>query len=129
MIKRDEALLEATLTRPALSARSHWLILNTDNERALTITHARRELLPVFSFREEAEMFLLIGEAEGAGLEVREVGPGELLPMLFGSDAAIDAVVLDPLPEMISRDTLWLVCLDRELFAGRLLRDQHRVLS
>ena len=53
------------------------------------------EALPVFSFEDEAGMFLDL-RALRDGWRVRETTAGELTSVLFG--AGVDLVVLDPLP-------------------------------
>src|SRR5215212_6764125 len=57
------------------------------------------EALPVFSFEEEAEMFLWLQTTED-GWEVREITPGQLASILYGPCADVGRVVLDPLPEI-----------------------------
>src|SRR5215210_3446931 len=56
------------------------------------------EALPVFSFEEEAEMFLWLQTTED-GREVRETTPGQLVSILYGPCADVGRVMLDPLPE------------------------------
>src|SRR5215210_9349938 len=57
------------------------------------------EALPVFSFEEEAEMFLWLQTTED-GREVRETTPGQLVSILYGPCADVGRVMLDPLPEI-----------------------------
>jgi hypothetical protein len=57
------------------------------------------EALAVFSFEEEAEMFLWLKRTED-GREVRETTPGQLVSILYGPCADVGRVVLDPLPEI-----------------------------
>jgi hypothetical protein len=57
------------------------------------------EALPVFSFEEEAEMFLWLQTTE-EGREVRETTPGQLVSILYGPCANVGRVMLDPLPEI-----------------------------
>jgi hypothetical protein len=57
------------------------------------------EALPVFSFEEEAEMFLWLQTTED-GWEVTEITPGQLVWILYGPCADVGRVVLDPLPEI-----------------------------
>src|SRR5919106_5053223 len=56
------------------------------------------EALPVFSFEEEAEMFLWLQTSED-GREVRETTPGQLVSILYGPCAHVRRVMLDPVPE------------------------------
>ncbi len=55
------------------------------------------EILPVFSFEEEAEAFLMLGET-GMDWQARETTVGELISLLYGPCAGVKRVALDPLP-------------------------------
>ena len=82
---------------------------------------AEQECLPVFSFGEEAEMFLELRDLEN-DWEVRKTGLGELLSMLFSSLSGIQRVSLDPLPDISDDRTLSdLVSISRKSFMDRLL--------
>ena len=73
------------------------------------------QALPVFSFEEEAEMFLLLQTTEG-GREVRETTPGQLVSILYGHCADVGRVMLDPLPEIGARMQISLLGMDRDDF-------------
>jgi hypothetical protein len=73
------------------------------------------EALPVFSFEEEAEMFLLLQTTED-GREVRETTPGQLVSILYGPCADVGRVMLDPLPEIGPRMQISLLSMDRNAF-------------
>jgi hypothetical protein len=73
------------------------------------------EALPVFSFEEEAEMFLLLQTTED-GREVRETTPGQLVSILYGPYADVGRVMLDPLPEIGARMQISLLGMDRNDF-------------
>ena len=73
------------------------------------------EALPVFSFEEEAEMFLWLQTTED-GREVRETTPGQLLSILYGPCADVGRVMLDPLPEIGARMQNSLLGMDRNDF-------------
>ena len=73
------------------------------------------EALPVFSFEEEAEMFLWLQRAE-EGREVRETTPGQLVSILYGPCADVGRVMLDPLPEIGARMQISLLGMDRNDF-------------
>jgi len=75
--------------------------------------------LAVFSFEEEARLFLQLG---GRGWRVRAAGVGELVSMLSGSAIGAGLVALDPLPQGEAELVNRLPCLDRERFVGFLLR-------
>ena len=55
------------------------------------------EALPVFSFEDEANVFLRLG-ALGDDWRARETAGGELVSVLCGPCAGVDRVVLDPVP-------------------------------
>src|SRR5919107_5961533 len=73
------------------------------------------ETLPVFSFEEEAEMFLWLQTTED-GREVRETTAGQLVSILYGPCADLGRVMLDPLPEIGARLQISLVGMDRRDF-------------
>ena len=73
------------------------------------------EALPVFSFEEEAEMFLWLQTSEDGG-EVRETTPGQLVSILYGPCADVGRVMLDPLPEIGARMQISLLGIDRNDF-------------
>src|SRR5215207_8605005 len=73
------------------------------------------EALPVFSFEEEAEMFLWLQTTE-EGWEVRETTPGQLVSILYGPCAHVGRVMLDPLPEIGVRMQISLLGMDRNDF-------------
>ena len=109
---------ELTPRRPQGSMGSYWLIAkNKDNwmEVFTLCSDGQREMLPVFSFEEEAEMFLRFRGAE-KGWWVRESSGGELISVLYGPCAGVTVVALDPSPEMVIEGTVGLVSLHRERF-------------
>ena len=73
------------------------------------------QALPVFSFEEEAEMFLWLQWTED-GREVRETTPGQLVSILYGPCADVGRVMLDPLPEIGARLQNSLFGMDRNDF-------------
>ena len=73
------------------------------------------EALPVFSFEEEAEMFLWLQTTED-GREVRETTPGQLVSILYGPCADVGRVMLDPLPEIGASMQNSLLGMDRNDF-------------
>jgi hypothetical protein len=73
------------------------------------------QALPVFSFEEEAEMFLWLQWTED-GREVRETTPGQLVSILYGPCADVGRVMLDPLPEIGARMQNSLFGMDRNDF-------------
>ena len=80
-------------------SRRFWLIARhrTGGMEVLRITLAcGEEVLPVFSFEDEAKMFLELGALDG--WRVRVTTAGELTSVLFGPCAGVRRVALDPLP-------------------------------
>src|SRR5215210_3840328 len=73
------------------------------------------QALPVFSFEEEAEMFLWLQTTED-GREVRETTPEQLVWILCGPCADVGRVMLDPLPEIGARMQNSLLGMDRNDF-------------
>src|ERR687897_2078191 len=73
------------------------------------------EALPVFSFEEEAEMFLWLQTTED-GREVRQTTPGQLVSILYGPCADVGRVMLDPVPEIGARVQISLLGMDRNDF-------------
>ena len=101
---------------------TYWLI--TIGQRAvLILDYEGEEMLPVFSHREEAEMFLRLGSA---GYEWRdsESGARELASILYGPCADVRYVALDPLPEMLADRSVEPVSLCRERFLQRLTQPE-----
>ena len=102
----------------------YWLIAKNANGRieALTVDLDEQETIPVFSFREEAEMYARFEVWDDWW--VRETSAGELLSLLFGSYSCVQLVALDPLPEICDEGMGCLVSVSRMDFALRLLGDR-----
>jgi hypothetical protein len=115
---------ETKVTRPPSS--TYWLVAKNDNSRmeVLTIDCDGKEALSVFSFREEAEMFIWLGGFEESW-RVRESRAGEIVSVLMGLCAGVGYVVLDPLPKMVAEKMVGLVRLDRESFLRDLLGERE----
>jgi len=111
-----------------LAPRRFWLIAKVEAGRmsVLTTGLAREEkALPVFSFQDEARMFLDLGASHG-GWRVRETTAGELVSILFGPCASVGRVLLDPLPGVDGRVSADLVGMERKPFAESLLSRRTR---
>ncbi len=99
----------------------YWVIAKDANDGfgqldLLTVDlDGTEETLPVFSFEEEAEMFLWLQTTED-GREVREITPGQLVSILYGPCAHVGRVMLDPLPEIGARMQTSLLGMDRNDF-------------
>jgi hypothetical protein len=80
-----------------------------------------KKVLPVFSYKEEAQMFLRFSrDVVEEGWRVIESGAGELVSVLYGLCGEVEEVALDPLPEMVAERTVGLVSLDRGFFIERI---------
>jgi hypothetical protein len=80
------------------------------------------EALPVFSFEDDANAFLRLGEL-GDDWRARETAGGELVSVLCGPCAGVDRVVLDPigLPGPLAEGLDGPLSTEREAFVGSLL--------
>ena len=121
-------MAESLTSRPTRTSRlcthSAWWLLTRYKDsqtEALTLTYGGAEMLPVFSFREEAEMYLL-SEKSGEDWQARGIGAGELVAVLSGPCPSVQSVALDPLPSMLADEVAELVSLDRERFVSRVVR-------
>lgn len=81
-------------------------VLTTDNH------------LPVFSFRDEAEIFLHFEDA-GDSLHARETSRGELVSILYGPCREVEHISLDPLPKIVKA-----MSLSRKAFVKALLESE-----
>ena len=80
-----------------MGTRPLWLIAK-QRCNGLEVFTIGSNVLPVFSFREEAEMFLGLGYAAD-GWQLRETTCGELVSVLYGPCRKVDYVALDPVPD------------------------------
>jgi hypothetical protein len=102
--------------------RLFWLIVTRahGSMEVLTIDAGGETVLPVFSFREEVELFLRL-QANGADWWPRETTTGELASLLLGLCARVDKVALDPLPSLGEREIIGLVSTSRRHFVRYLM--------
>jgi hypothetical protein len=116
--------MDLTAERPPRrrSGTTYWLITNGRRD-VLTFYYDGEEMLPVFSHREEAEMFLRLGSV-GYDWRASESGARELVSLLCGPCADVGEVALDPLPEMVADRSVGLVSLCRERFLRRITRPE-----
>lgn len=103
-------------------ASTLWIISKHENGRmeVFTLSCEGGQALPVFSFREEAEMFLDHGPPDGEW-RVTEGAAGHLISVLYGPCAGVDSVALDPLPQMVADGSLPLVSLKRRRFVRHVM--------
>jgi hypothetical protein len=107
-------------------SRPFWLIAKyrTGGMEVLrTILASGREALPVFSFEDEARMFLELGAS--GGWRVRETTTGEITSVLFDPCAGVGRVVLDPLPGPFAEAPMDLAGLGREAFMETYLKNEE----
>ena len=107
------------------SRAARWLIADrtAGNMDVFTIDDGGERILPIFSYRDEAEMYVRLqigtrlGNLPGApGWEPRASSPGEIVSVLYGPLSDVARVALDPLPEVCGASVLDLLCVRREAF-------------
>lgn len=109
---------------------SYWLIAKADAEWTETLTVGLgkgQRALPIFSFPDEAELFLSLGGFAQDGWRISESTSGELFSALVDDILKVEYVALDPLPEMVDLmfgTTISLVTLSRQKFMRRLVAGQ-----
>ena len=102
-----------------MGTRPLWLI-SKQRFRGLEVFTIGTNVLPVFSFKEEAEMFLGLGHTAD-GWQVKETSCGELVSVLYGPCREVEHVFLDPVPGLVE-----LVGLSRRAFVGALLEGEPK---
>jgi predicted DCC family thiol-disulfide oxidoreductase YuxK len=115
----DELAVRRRLRRGSSPRQAFWVAFAGAHllTRPLTVSIEKgKEALAVFSHREEAEMFLWWFETAGRVWQAREIPLREVVLMLYGPYRRVHAVVLDPLPQMLTDGTLDLVALERRRF-------------
>jgi hypothetical protein len=105
------------------SSSGYWLIVKNDNGplEVLTVDLDGQKTMPVFSFREEAEMYMRF-EVRGSWW-VRKTSAGELASLLFGFYSCVEKVALDPLPEICDERMTPLVSVSRKDFTRTLAQE------
>jgi hypothetical protein len=126
------------MPKTKIARRSLWLITkDITNTMDIFTTHlcGDRKALVVFSFEEEAEMFLdLRLTASKDGWRVRQTSVGELVSILYGPCSDTKKVVLDPVPDLGGESLDDLLSMHRNDFLRFLLGEEvpsnlHRVPS
>jgi hypothetical protein len=102
-----------------------WLIANLKDGKmdALTLDGGGDRVLPVFSFRDEAEMYVRL-QLGTPGWEPRGFSADEIASMLYRSLSDVARVALDPLPEVCDKTLLDLLCVRRDAFVRSLLAEE-----
>jgi hypothetical protein len=101
----------------------YWIITKHDQSqlRALTVSlSSGEEALAAFSFKEEAELFLML-EQVSEDWQIRESSAGEITSLLLGPYVDVKRVALDPASEMLAQKMGGLVSLDRQRFMDIIL--------
>lgn len=101
----------------------YWLIAKRRRGRLEVLTTRSpdgRRMLPVFSFEEEAALFL--HQSTQGGWQLRQTQAGELLSLLCSLCSEVELVAFDPIPGVETALINGLVSLERERFVDVLLR-------
>jgi hypothetical protein len=115
------------IARSSLARRPRWLITRytMGQMEVRTVGIEDDEVLPVFSFEEEARMYLrLRAEPWDEDWRVRETSVGELVSVLHGPCARVIRVALDPLPEVCGGAPDGLLSVRRDDFVLALLNEE-----
>ena len=116
------------MPRDKIAGRSHWLITKHITSRMdVFTTHlgGDRKALTVFSFEEEAQMYLDLCLAVSQDeWRVRQTSVGELVSVLYGPCLNTKKVVLDPVPEVSRKELVALLSMHRNDFLRFLLGEE-----
>ena len=120
------------------SGAARWLIADRTNGNmdVFTIDDGGERVLPIFSFLDEAEMYVRLqiatppGNPPGAPRwEPRACSPGEIVSVLFGRLSDVARVALEPLPEVCGKTILDLLSVGREAFVLSLVGEGTSAVS
>lgn len=98
---KSERRLHVVLVIARRQRPSYWLLtrLAAGQLDVLKVgSPGGEEVLPVFSFDDEAQMFVRLAALEGAW-GARETSTGEMISVLYGPCGGVTRVALDPIPE------------------------------
>jgi hypothetical protein len=112
----------------AVRRSPYWLLAKRRCGRLEVLTTSLadgRRVLPVFSFEEEAALFLCLGVL--GGWQVRRTGAGELVSLLYGPCRQVELVALDPMSEVETDVMNRLISVERGRFVDILLRREASV--
>jgi hypothetical protein len=107
----------------AVRRSRYWLLAKRRRGELEVLTTSLadgRRMLPVFSFEEEAALFLYLG-VQGSW-QVRQTGAGELVSLLYGPCRGVELVALDPMSDAETDVMNGLVSLERGRFVNVILR-------
>jgi hypothetical protein len=114
-------MLSSEAARPPTLATVYWLIEKREAGRTEMLTiglDEDREMLPVFSYEEEARLFLCL-RGLGEGWDVRETVARDLLLSLFDPHVNAEWIALDPIPELGGEALTGIVSVSRQSFVDR----------
>ena len=109
----------------AVRRSPYWLLAKRRRDRLEVLTTSLadgRRVLPVFSFEEEADLYLWLGIR--GSWRVRQTEAGELLSLLYCLCNKVDLVALDPISDGETDVMDRLVSLKRERFMDVFLRSR-----
>ena len=117
------------MTGESAAWASRWLIADLTGGKmdVFTIDGGGDRVLPVFSFRDEAEMYVRL-QPGTPGWAPRAFSPDEIVSMLCGPLSDVARVALDPLPEVCDRTLLDLLCVRRGAFVGSLVGKERDIV-
>lgn len=107
----------------------YWLITRRAGRRsrALTTRVSGREVLPVFGFEEEAQMFIYLA-ALGSAWRTRRTSAGEIVSLLYGPCSSVSGIILDPIPG-VAPDAAHRTSFGRREFVDFLFGQQKKKFS
>jgi hypothetical protein len=115
------------MARSKAPRRPFWLIVKQENDQVGVLNlDPGREVLPVFSYEEEAEIFLWLGRPKTMDWQARKITTGGLASLLGEPFADVRKVALDPLPTIGGKTIVDLMNLEREDFVRNLIGEQER---
>jgi hypothetical protein len=126
-VSQAPRLVERSMSA-AVSRNPYWLLAKRRWGRLEVLTTSvadGRRVLPVFSFEEEANLYLRLGIR--GSWQVRQTGGGELLSLLYCLCNKVELVALDPMSDVEIDVMDRLVSLKRERFMDVLLRRETSV--
>jgi hypothetical protein len=113
------------MQKARIAGRLHWLVIKHLTSRMVVFTThlcGDPKALVVFSFEEEAQMFLDLRLAAAKdGWRVRQTSVGELVSVVYGPCSDTKKVVLDPVPEIGREELTGVLGMHREEFLRFLL--------
>ncbi len=116
------------MLKSKMTGRWYWLITKHAASQIDVLTvrvDSSGEALAIFSFEEEARMFLDFRlAASEEGWCVRQTSVGEVVSILYGPCSDAKKVVLDPVPEVGRKELVGLLNMHRNDFLRLLLGDE-----